>query len=457
MIAVNLGTVTKRINSTARPAVGASFTVSFKQPCSMQRPTLILQTSNSVINYNYMYMLGRYYWITDCISIGSGRWEIHAEIDPLATLRTEILASSAYIKYASADYNEDLPDTRLVIPNKAVCTQSQTLYIGAFDPYYILTAAGAGGGLITYALKESQFQALLQSINTYQMTAMPDISAASDVMGAIRDFGNQLARACRQMFSFGSCLDAVSGCVWIPYAPGLITGSRTIYLGDYNTGVSGSVIDYATMTSHTTSITFPIAMDWRDYAPYTRFSLYIPFYGVVQLPNAAVIEGAGTVDVLTSFSAPTGDLSFQVRVSGSPKTILTGSSNIAAQIQLTRNSVNILGAAGSAVRLAVGDYSAIPALAMSCLDRDLDSAGSLSSVSSLGLSTSLVAQTETRYPPAYPANIPVMGHTVGEVATLSAYAGGYVETRNMHIDGSMEDKDITAAAEAALDGGVYLE
>jgi len=136
---------------------------------------------------------------------------------------------------------------------------------------------------------------------------------------------------------------------------------------------------------------------------------------------------------------------------------MTGSSNIAAQIQLTRNSANILGAAGSAIRVAVGDYSAIPALAQSCLDRDLDSAGSLSSVSALGLSLQLIAQTETRYPPAYPANIPVMGHTVGEVATLSTYAGGYVETQDTHISGSMEDKAITAAAEAALNGGVYLE
>lgn len=457
MIAINLGTVTKRINSTARPAVGASFSVSFKQPCSMERPTLILQTSNSVINYNYMYMLGRYYWITDCISIGSGRWEIHAEIDPLATLRTEILSSSAYVKYAAIGYNTDLPDTRLPIPNKAVCTQSQTLYFDSIDPYYILTAAGSNGGLITYALKESAFQSLLQSIQTYQITSMPDISAASDVMGAIRDFGNQLARACRQLFSFGSCLDAVSGCVWIPYAPGLLGGSQTIYLGDYNTGVSGYVVEYSQMRSRSTVVTFPLAGDWRDYAPYTRFSLYIPFYGVVQLPNAAVIEAGGSIEVLTSLAPPTGDISIQVRASGSTKTILTGSGNIAAQVQLTRNSANVLGAASSAVRVAAGDYSAIPSLAASCLDRDVDSAGSLSTVASIGLSTQLIAQTETRYPPAYPANIPVMGHTVGETGTLSTYAGGYVETQDMHIAGSMEDKAITAAAEAALNGGVYLE
>lgn len=456
MIAINLGTVTKRINSTARPAAGASFSVCFKQPCSMERPTLILQTSQSVINYNYMYMLGRYYWITDCISIGSGRWEIHAEIDPLATLRTEIFASEAYIKYASADYNEDLPDTRLPIPNKASFTSSQTLYFDAIDPYYILTAAGQGGGLITYALKESAFQSLLQSISTYQMTSMPDISAASDVMGAIRDFGNQLARACRQIFSFGSCLDAVAGCVWIPYAPGLLGSSQTIYLGDYNTGVSGYVVEYSQMRSRTTTVTFPLVGDWRDYAPYTQFSLYIPYYGVVTLPNAAVIAAGGQVSVYSSFSPVTGEMAIEIHAFQA-KSIMTGKCNLAAQVKLARNSVDILGAAGGAVRVAMGDYSAIPALAASCLDHNVDSAGTLSTVAAIGLSTQLVAQTETRYPPAYPANIPVMGHTVGEVATLSTYAGGYVETQDAHISGSMEDKAITAAAEAALNGGVYLE
>lgn len=458
MIAVSFGTATKRINSTARPAMGASFSVAFKNPCSMDRPVFILQAAQTIINYNYFYMLGRYYWITDCISIGSGRWEVHGEIDALATLRTEILASSAYIKYAATGYNIDLPDTRLSVTNKPIVQTDQKLYFGARDPYYILTAAGATGGLVTYALKENSFQQLLSNINNYQLTSMPDISTAADVMTAIKDFGNQLARAFRQMFSFGSCLDAVVRCVWIPYAPSPLGSAQTIWLGDYNTGIPGYIVEANSPVWRRDTIAFTLQGDWRDYAPYSRFSLYLPYVGVIQLPNAAVIDAGGSIAVDSSYAPETGEMAILVREdTGRGRVITSASSVISADIRLTRNSISVMGIAGNAARALTGDWSAIPALAQSCLDHQLDSSGSLSTMAALGLSDQLIAQTELHLPPAYPANIPVMGHPVEEVGTLSTYAGGYVQTDNMHITGSTESRHVTAAAESACNGGVYLE
>lgn len=459
MPTANFGTTQKRINSTARPALAASFSISFKQPCSMERPVLLLAADDSILAYNYFSLYSRYYWITDCVSVRAGLWEIHGEVDALATLRPAILGTSAFIEYAGTGYNTDLPDTRLMLPNKPTVSLSVSGFYRDFSPRYILTAAGQNGGLFTYSLNESQFNQLLANVSTYQMTAMPDITAGTSVMDTLKDFGNQLAQAFRQLFSFGSCLDAITNCLWVPWAPAETDVNYPIYLGDYATGVSAGRVQRNDPLGTNAVATFPLLGDWRDYSPYTRYSLFIPFVGVVTIPNGAVIAGGGTIVVSASYASETGEMAITVKSGNASGEIISSySARIAADIKISRNSVNVMSIAGGAAQVLTGDFAAIPALAMSCLDRQLDSAGSLGSIAAVAQPMSLIAQTERRLPPGYTAaTTALQGHTVNTSAQLSAYSGYYVQTRDAHISGSSEDRSITERAEGALNGGVYLE
>lgn len=458
-ITAYFGTTTKRVNSTARPSLPASFSITFKQPCSLERPALILAAGQEIIGYNYFSMLGRYYWVTDCVSVRAGLWEIHGEVDPLATLRSAILASAAYVDYAGTGYNLDLADTRHPVPAKPVTSSSVSSFFRDPDPYYILTAAGQNGSLQTYAMRQAQFDQLLTGIQQYQLTRMPDINAGQSVMDTLKDFGNQLAQAFRQLFSFGSCLDAIVSCYWEPWQPVLTDVTYPVYLGDYNTGVSASrvVMNRPLVTEYTA--TFTLAGDWRDYSPFTAFSLYIPFVGVVQLPNSSVIAAGGSVVVRASYTPESGEMAILLREPGtSGRVISSYSARICADIKIARNSANVLSIASSGVRVLTGDFTAIPALAESCLNHQLDSAGSLGTIAAIGMPLTCIAQTETHYPPGYsPLSISIQGHTVGASYLLSVFEGYYVQTRDMHINGSGEDRSITESAESMLNGGVYLE
>lgn len=455
-ITAYFGLTGKRVNSTAIPTLTDNYSVVLKQPCSLETPVIVLKASSC--DYNYMSMLGKYYWITDVISLHDQLWEIHAQPDALANLRAEILATPAFVDYASIGFDKDLADTRLEIPNKPVTSVSYATFFRTPSPYYILTAAGANGTISTYALTSAQFSALLTAINAYQLTQMPDIVSAGSVIDAIRDFGNQLAKAFRQLFSFGSALDAITSCYWIPYEPVMSDVSYRIYLGDYDTGVDAPIMQRNMPLVTETTATFTLYNDWRDYAPYSRFSLFVPFVGTVQLPNENVIAAGGNINCRCSYTAENGDMAIILREGSAGRVISSYSCTIAAAIKIARNALNVEHIAGSAVRVLTGDYAALPALARSCLDATIDSAGSLGTLAAIGQPMQLIAQKAEHLPAGYNAtSTAIQGLPVSNSALLSVHEGGFVQTRDVHINGSNLEKSETQTAEAMLNGGVYLE
>ena len=104
----------KRQNSTKVPAgiAGTSFNVVLKNPTSMNAPVFTLNADT--FNFNYCSFNGAYYFVTDVVSVRNDIWEIHCTKDVLATYRTQILASPAYVLYDSVG-NSEIVDNRLAI------------------------------------------------------------------------------------------------------------------------------------------------------------------------------------------------------------------------------------------------------------------------------------------------------------------------------------------------------
>lgn len=86
--------------STARPSGGASITgIVFKNDTSRENPVLKITADalSSDYDWNYIHIMGHYYYINDIVFLNNDIWELHCTIDPLATWKTEIEASTQYV------------------------------------------------------------------------------------------------------------------------------------------------------------------------------------------------------------------------------------------------------------------------------------------------------------------------------------------------------------------------
>lgn len=86
--------------------------VVIKRDTSVLKPVLLVNSSQEIYVYNYMYIseFYRYYFIDDIRSINQNMWEVSAHVDVLETYKAGILANSAVIKRQASQYNLYLDD-----------------------------------------------------------------------------------------------------------------------------------------------------------------------------------------------------------------------------------------------------------------------------------------------------------------------------------------------------------
>lgn len=102
---------TKKVNSTARPSGGDSYSIVIKEPSGVLAPDIILEASNPTF-YNYCYIpsFNRYYWVKDWTS-DHGFWTASLSVDVLATYKPDILDSYQYVLRSASMANHSIPDT----------------------------------------------------------------------------------------------------------------------------------------------------------------------------------------------------------------------------------------------------------------------------------------------------------------------------------------------------------
>lgn len=77
---------------------------------SVTDPVLLLEKSDMVfagtsVNYAYIEQFGRYYYVTNIISVNNNLWEIHCHVDVLMTYKAQILAQNAVVARQEEKYN----------------------------------------------------------------------------------------------------------------------------------------------------------------------------------------------------------------------------------------------------------------------------------------------------------------------------------------------------------------
>ena len=78
---------------------GHTLTGTLRNESNVVNPTIIINIDNPTsYNYAYIPMFGRYYFITDFVSLRTGIWQINLKSDVLMSFKNSILSSRALIQ-----------------------------------------------------------------------------------------------------------------------------------------------------------------------------------------------------------------------------------------------------------------------------------------------------------------------------------------------------------------------
>lgn len=92
------------------------FSGSLRSESSVLEPSILIKADNlSGANYMHIPDFGRYYYITDVISVRTGLWMIHGHVDVLMTYASSIRSCGAVLARSESEYNLYLDDDRFLI------------------------------------------------------------------------------------------------------------------------------------------------------------------------------------------------------------------------------------------------------------------------------------------------------------------------------------------------------
>lgn len=101
------------VNNSERQAInktltnGLTLTGSLRNESSVINPTILIETTNpSSYNYAYIPEFGRYYFITDMVSVRTNLWRVSMSVDVLMSFQQSILNLDVIVSDASMGDNE---------------------------------------------------------------------------------------------------------------------------------------------------------------------------------------------------------------------------------------------------------------------------------------------------------------------------------------------------------------
>lgn len=278
----------KRPNSTAQPlpTAGKSFTVQIKDECSFITPVLRFTPDNlvsgtfspSAYNYAQIAYWQRFYYITDWQYI-NGSWEASLSVDVLASFKTQIGNTSAYVVRSASSYDGSIIDT--LYPAK---TNYDIRKINVATSWYGVAPSGGTyvlgcinyntgnrvGAVTYYALTSSG----LANVLNYLFT--DNIFYSSNIY----EVGVGLYKSMFNPFQY------ITSCIWFPFADSAFgSTAATVKVGYWDTSVSATLV---TALAEKTFVTATLPDhpqisrgSYLNYEPYTRLCLYVPPFGSI--------------------------------------------------------------------------------------------------------------------------------------------------------------------------------
>lgn len=459
----------KRRNSTKRPADADAVVeiVRLKNATSIENPVFVILGND--FEFNYAQAFGHYYYINDIVSLNNNMCELHCSQDLLATYKNNILGTTAFVEYAAMGYNTKLPDRRVAVQSSEYVSES-SLTIGQFSEVgtYVLSVAtdspAAGGFVTTYLLDSST----MIQLAGYLLRDIFDTPTAQQTWEYIQK-------------TFAKAYDSIISCIWIPVDLATASAKATLAplkIGKDEIEISGVVVtaykvnDKTPIDISNVFVTIPYAYDdFRRAEPFTKLSLYLPYYGIVQLNP---IDFPESVNVILHIDILTGDITAEIKNNAlaNSAVITTINYNIGINCPISQTSSNT---SGGVTSIAGGIGGAIGAIASSGATAVLSTIGAVVATANgvvdlTRVSTSvkgniqgnsmysmkdiklIVKSIDTTDPEDL---LTIAGRPVMTTRSLANHSG-YIKTvqASVNISGLGNDKE---ALNSMLDAGIYIE
>lgn len=479
MATVSFGNFSKRRNSTKQPSgLSDQRDCKLKETTSVDHPTFIVTGNN--FHYNYASWDGRFYFIKDIRSAHNGLTEIDCEIDVLATYKSAILGTTAYVLYDSTS-NTELPDNRL--PMKTTKTVSASSAACPLVPdaggTYILSITGSHGSTGVYKCTQSDIAALIDDVSDISDNIFDDTgitppsppATPADVVDAIVKFGefqmdvfkyilDLLKKAISQVFGSGDIPANIRECRYLPFNIGTTGGSNKIYLGTFETKQSLAKLATDTVV-RSTSVSIPWqANDFRRRSPYTEIYLYIPYIGMVRLSSENLV-GQSSISVAYAISVRDG--SVICTVSSGSEVLGQYPGNVGCSIPIGFSNTNLAKAGQAVIEGAVSAASKnLGGVGMAALDfgdaitPNFTSIGGLDGIAGIASPQNITCYTVFHDTIAAPnADLQVIGSPTMRSKSLGGLTG-FVQCLDAHVEADAMGEEL-AEIDSFLNSGIFIE
>ena len=446
MLPVTLYNFPKRQNSTAVPSSGGTpVEVVLKQETSYNNPSFIIQ-ADAAPEANYLAFDGAYYFIDDIRSVRNNIWELVCSIDPLGTLRSDILNTSAYVEYATGG-SMAIQDDRIV-PASSLRIASASA-AGGFSSHgcYLLSVVGKTG-VATYAMDLTSVMYILNQIQNWADNLVQPLSSVEDVLKTVGT----------QIMSAGGAMECIRDCRWIPFPISdlpLGLPADDLSIGMYRIASRFAYVTDA-ITTKSVSLKIPFTRSgFLRLPPYSEVQLYLPFVGNIALQSPHFVNN-DTLVIDISRNNKSGAIAYQIFLGG--YTIGTYGAETAVSVPVGVSNISpqavVTSAAGAAI---AATYNPIGAVASAVSLQPTNSCvGGIQGGAGAGLQNDLQVTVLERDISGAVGNmdatrgLPVFANRrIGDIS-------GYVQTRGVSIGGSGRGV-LKEAANSLLDGGVFVE
>lgn len=242
---VYLTNTTKKHNSTAVPTFsGSAIPCMLKEGSSIIDPVLIFERANVGHTYNYVSIpdFGRYYFVNDIVYDGA-RIYYHCSVDVLASFKSTIGNSSAYVLRAAADNNEYIidnyyPTTTRLRQYRETIEAAPWYEYGQGRGRWIVGVVNQDG-ITYYCFTSTNYKAFLNYLLSDAF--MNDIGVDLTLNPALRVAADPM--------------QYITCCIWLPFTTAITGGDRfpqenvkvskvttTITAGNVSSGTGGFTI-----------------------------------------------------------------------------------------------------------------------------------------------------------------------------------------------------------------------
>lgn len=438
----------KRKNSTKIPAsAGQNLEVALKDATSIKNPTFIL--SGNEFEYNYIKALGHYYFVRDLRSVRHNVIEVDCVQDVLATYKSEILTTSAYVLRSASEFDGEVVDnlypvvanvTKEVIDVDGLITDNEKP-----EGSFVIGLSGNGTG----TLKKGSVS--YYAMDTSMMLKLCDTIYSSDFWTRLKtDYENPI--------------ENIVSCYWIPYD---LSTTKTIVpvFGRFD-------LDGCTAYPINTNIAYkfapievpkhPLASTkgvYLNQEPFTHYYLTSSAFGVIPI-NAYKLLNVDNFNILYNIDKITGQgelrisepVTLSIAQVGIPITLSQNTIPIAASLNVLSSGTLAVGSAASGnIPGAIAGLTSMVSSAVGVLQGDSSVKGSngsfLSSIDDLKFIAVFndIADEDNEH----------HGRPLCKVKTLGSLNGYTLcSDASVNLSGFSNDKD---EVNAYLNSGFYIE